>query len=37
VVVDPTAGMFGAVQGDVLTAPAGAVLARTTFREWLAR
>jgi uncharacterized protein YbjT (DUF2867 family) len=36
VVVDPTAGMFGAVQGDVLTAPAGAVLAQTTFRDWLA-
>ena len=36
VVVDPTAGMFGAIQGDVLTAPADAVLAKTTYREWLA-
>jgi uncharacterized protein YbjT (DUF2867 family) len=36
VVVDPTAGMFGAVKGDVLTAPPGAVLSTTTFREWLA-
>jgi len=37
VVLDPGAGMFGAVKGDVLTAPAGAVITRTTFREWLAR
>jgi uncharacterized protein YbjT (DUF2867 family) len=37
VVTDPAAGMFGAVKGDVLTAPAGAVLARLTFRDWLAR
>jgi hypothetical protein len=29
--------MFGAVPGDVLIAPEGAVLAATTFREWLAR
>jgi hypothetical protein len=36
VVIDPDAGMFGAVKGDVLTAPAGAVLAKTTFRDWLA-
>jgi uncharacterized protein YbjT (DUF2867 family) len=36
VVVDHTAGMFAAVKGDVLTAPADAVLATTTFREWLA-
>jgi uncharacterized protein YbjT (DUF2867 family) len=35
VVVDPTAGMFGAVKGDVLTAPEGAILAPTTFRGWL--
>jgi len=35
-VVDHTAGMFAAVKGDVLTAPPGAVLATTTFREWLA-
>jgi uncharacterized protein YbjT (DUF2867 family) len=37
VVVDPGAGLFGAVKGDVLTAPAGAVLAQTTFRDWLGR
>jgi len=36
VVTDETAGMFAAVKGDVLTAPPGAVLATTTFREWLA-
>src|SRR3954471_10123216 len=36
VVVDHTAGMFAAVQGDLLIAPADAVLATTTFREWLA-
>ena len=36
VVVDNTAGMFAAVKGDVLTAPPDAVLATTTFREWLA-
>jgi uncharacterized protein YbjT (DUF2867 family) len=35
VVLDPAAGMFGAVKGDVLTAPEGAVIARTTFRDWL--
>ncbi|WP_089158366.1 SDR family oxidoreductase [Micromonospora sp. NBS 11-29] len=37
VVVDPTAGLFGAVPGDVLIAPPGAVLATTTYREWLTR
>jgi len=37
VVVDPDAGMFGAVPGDALIAPPGAVLATTTYREWLAR
>jgi uncharacterized protein YbjT (DUF2867 family) len=36
VVVDPAAGMFGAVPGDVLLPPADAVLATTTYREWLA-
>jgi uncharacterized protein YbjT (DUF2867 family) len=35
VVVDPTAGLFGAVEGDVLIAPPGAVISQTTFREWL--
>jgi uncharacterized protein YbjT (DUF2867 family) len=37
VVVDPGAGMFGAVPGDVLLPPEGAILATTTYREWLAR
>ncbi|BCJ57025.1 SDR family oxidoreductase [Micromonospora endophytica] len=37
VVVDPTAGIFGVVPGDVLTAPQDAVLATTSYREWLAR
>ena len=36
VVVDPAAGMFGAVEGDVLIAHGDAVIAATTFREWLA-
>ncbi|SCG77443.1 SDR family oxidoreductase [Micromonospora humi] len=37
VVVDPTAGIFGVVPGDVLTAPQDAVLATTSYRQWLAR
>jgi uncharacterized protein YbjT (DUF2867 family) len=37
VVVDDTAGMFAAVKGDALIATKGAVLAETTYREWLAR
>jgi uncharacterized protein YbjT (DUF2867 family) len=37
VVLDPTAGMFGAVPGDVLIAPKGAVLATTTYHDWLTR
>jgi uncharacterized protein YbjT (DUF2867 family) len=37
VITDAGAGMFAAAPGDVLTAPAGAVLAPTTYREWLAR
>jgi hypothetical protein len=37
VVVDPAAGMFGAVPGDVLIAPEGAVLAKTRYRDWLTR
>ncbi|GID30688.1 SDR family oxidoreductase [Paractinoplanes brasiliensis] len=35
VVTDPAAGMFAVVPGDVLTTPADAVIATTTFREWL--
>ncbi|WP_433794132.1 SDR family oxidoreductase [Actinoplanes sp. CA-252034] len=37
VVTDPAAGMFAAVPGDVLIGRADAVLARTTFLEWLSR
>jgi len=34
-VVDNNAGMFGAVQGDVLTAPADAVIGSIRYRDWL--
>ena len=37
VVTDGTAGMFAAVDGDALIAKDDAVLARTTYREWLDR
>jgi uncharacterized protein YbjT (DUF2867 family) len=37
VVTDPAAGMFAAVPGDVLIGREDAVLARTTFLEWLSR
>jgi len=37
VVVDDEAGMFAAVPGDVLIAKGDAVIAKTTYREWLAR
>jgi uncharacterized protein YbjT (DUF2867 family) len=36
VVTDNGAGMFAAAPGDALTAKDGAVIAKTTFREWLA-
>ncbi|MEU5764862.1 SDR family oxidoreductase [Streptomyces asoensis] len=36
VVTDDTAGMFAAVRGDVLTAPSGARIAPTRYRDWLA-
>ncbi|MEX5632475.1 SDR family oxidoreductase [Parafrankia sp. FMc2] len=36
VVTDDSAGMFAAVPGDALIAGDGAVLARTSYREWLA-
>ncbi|MEV4765681.1 NAD(P)H-binding protein [Micromonospora chokoriensis] len=36
-VTTDSAGMFAAVPGDVLTAPAGAVIAPTAYREWLGR
>jgi uncharacterized protein YbjT (DUF2867 family) len=35
VVTDETAGLFAAVKGDVLTAPEGAHIATTHFRDWL--
>ena len=37
VVTDNTAGMFAAASGDALIAKDGAVIAATTYREWLAR
>jgi uncharacterized protein YbjT (DUF2867 family) len=37
VVTDPTAGMFAAVPGDALIAPDDAAIAKTTYRQWLAR
>jgi uncharacterized protein YbjT (DUF2867 family) len=35
VVTDETAGLFAAVTGDILTAPADAHLATTHYRDWL--
>ncbi|GAA4095767.1 SDR family oxidoreductase [Actinomadura miaoliensis] len=35
VVTDDTAGLFAAAKGDVLTAPEGAHLATTRYRDWL--
>lgn len=37
VVTDDTAGMFAAAKGDALIAKDGAVLAKTAYRDWLAR
>jgi len=37
VVTDNSAGMFAAASGDALIAKDGAVIAKTTYREWLAR
>jgi uncharacterized protein YbjT (DUF2867 family) len=37
VVTDDSAGIFAAVSGDALIAKDGAVIAKTTYREWLAR
>jgi uncharacterized protein YbjT (DUF2867 family) len=37
VVTDDTAGMFAVMRGDALIARDGAVIAKTTYREWLAR
>jgi uncharacterized protein YbjT (DUF2867 family) len=37
VVTDPAAGMFAAVPGDALTAGPGAVIAPTTYGQWLSQ
>lgn len=37
VVTDDTAGLFAAAKGDALIAKEGAVIAKTSYREWLAR
>jgi len=37
VITDNSAGMFAAAAGDALIAKDGAVIATTTYREWLAR
>ncbi|MET8250766.1 NmrA family transcriptional regulator [Micromonospora sp. NPDC005197] len=37
VTTDDSAGMFAAAPGDALIAKEGAVLAPTSYREWLAR
>ncbi|KDN24021.1 SDR family oxidoreductase [Amycolatopsis rifamycinica] len=37
VVTDDQAGLFAAASGDALLAKDGAVIAKTTYREWLAR
>jgi uncharacterized protein YbjT (DUF2867 family) len=37
VVTDSNAGMFAAAAGDALIAKDGAVIAKTSYREWLAR
>jgi uncharacterized protein YbjT (DUF2867 family) len=37
VATDDSAGMFAAASGDALIAKDGAVIAKTTYREWLAR
>ena len=36
VVTDSSAGMFASASGDALIAEDGAIIARTTYREWLA-
>ena len=37
VITDDSAGIFAAASGDALIAKDGAVIATTTYREWLAR
>jgi hypothetical protein len=37
VVTDNSAGMFAAASDDALIAKDGAIIAKTTYRQWLAR
>jgi hypothetical protein len=37
VVTDDSAGMFAVASGDALIAKDGAVIGKTTYREWLNR
>ena len=37
VITDDTAGVFAGAAGDALIAKNGATIAKTTYREWLAR
>jgi uncharacterized protein YbjT (DUF2867 family) len=37
VITDPQAGMFAAAKGDALIAKDGAVIAKTSYQEWLMR
>jgi uncharacterized protein YbjT (DUF2867 family) len=37
VITDDSAGLFAAASGDALIAKDGAVIAKTTYRQWLAR
>ena len=37
VITDNSAGMFAAASGDALIAKDGTIIARTTYRQWLAR
>jgi uncharacterized protein YbjT (DUF2867 family) len=37
VITDNSAGMFAAASGDALIAKEGAVIAKTTYRQWLVR
>ena len=36
VITDDTAGVFAGMSGDALIAKNGAMIAKTTYREWLA-
>jgi hypothetical protein len=37
IITDNSAGVFAAASGDALIAKDGAVIAKTAYREWLAR